>query len=457
MPFKDNESISLSIMNGKHYFLVWIFLLIFSFTHAQNTKQGYSIDVEILGASGNEVLLAHRYGDKFFTDDTIHMDDDGRGRFSGTTALQHGMYQVVLPDKTFFDFFIEDHQHFGLKTVVGKFVQSNQAVDEHFNQVFFNWHRASSKYRNTPEMQTVWDTTLQSLGTSLAGKFLASLMPFKIPEELKTNEGFQNNQLAQYHYYKDHFFDNTDLSDPKLLRTPVIHNKLNQFFSKVAPPQPDSLAFYCDLVLEKTSLSKEVFRYTLQFLINYYSDPKIMGTDAVYVHLAEKYYLSGKAEWIDELNLNQIANRVKELKPLLIGRQAPPLKGLQTPDGQPVSPFDYSGKWTILYFWEPDCGHCKTATPALFKDYEFFKSVDAEVFAINTRLDMDSWNAFIAEHELVWVNLYAPLNIRELLENYQAWSTPILYILDSDKKIVAKDLSVEQVKDYLTYLDKQKI
>ncbi|MCK5822106.1 MAG: DUF5106 domain-containing protein [Bacteroidales bacterium] len=443
-------------MNVKHYFLVLALVSGLTEIKAQDKESGYSIQVEIQGISDTTLILAHRYGDKFFTDDTLRLNSNGIGAFNGEEQLLSGMYQIVFPDKSFFDFFIEDNQHFLVKTKLGSFIENNISIGNRYNQLFFDWHRASAKYRNTSEMKIIWDTTLQSAGESLVGKFLVSLRPFSIPEHIQKQKGFSENQLAQYHYYKDHFFDNTDLSDSNLLRTPVIYNKLKQFFSKVAPPQPDSLAYYADLVLDKTSGSPEVFRYTLQFLLNYYSDPKIMGTDAVYVHLAEKYYLSGKADWIDDDNLKHIANRVKDLKPLLIGRSAPLLKGLMTPEGQPVNPFELGNKWTVLYFWEPDCGHCKTSTPELHKDYDYLKSVGAEIFAINTRHDIPSWNAFIAEHELSWINLYSPSNIRGILENYQAWSTPLLFIIDSNMRIIAKDLSVSQVKDYIEHLHQQK-
>lgn len=441
-------------MNVKHYFLLFLLFFSLKISQAQESGPAYSIEIKINGIADTTLILAHRYGDKFFTDQTISLNSEGKGVFEGDEVLMHGMYQIVLPNKSFFDFFIEENQKFKINSTAGDFLNSNHAIGNPLNELFFDWYRASAIHKNSPEMIIIWDTTIQSAGNSLLGKFLNSLQPFSIPEEILKQDGFRTDQLAQYHYYKNHFFDNTDLADPRLIRTPAIHNKLNQFFTKVAPPQPDSLIYYSDLVLEKTSSSSEVFRYTLQFLINHYSDPKIMGTDAVYVHLAEKYYLSGIADWIDEANLKQISNRVRELKPLLLGRKAPKLVGLQTPEGLPTDPFQSNSKWKILYFWEPDCGHCKKATPDLFREYDYFKSIDAEVFAINTRLDMDAWTKFIAEHELAWVNLYSPLNVREVLENFQAWSTPIIYILNGNNEIVAKDLSVAQVKEYMQYLVK---
>lgn len=439
-------------MNVKQYIFLCLLLTGIA-VQAQTNKVGHEIQVQIQGISDTSLILAHRFGDKFYTDDTIRLDQNGRGVFAGPKELDPGMYQLVLPDKSFFDFFIDQNQNFSIQSKAGQLLEHSKAIGESMNQLFFEWQRAHLNLRNTPAMKEVWDTTLLAAGLSLVGKFLTSLRPFEIPEQLLNKEGFKDNQLAQYHYYKDHFFDQTDLSDSRLLKTPVILNKLSQFFTKVAPPHPDSLALYCDWVLAKAAPSPEVFQYTLQFLLNHFSEPQLMGTDAVYVHLAEKYYLNGRADWIDADNLKQITNRVNELKPLLIGRLAPRIKGLQTPDNKPVDPFEENHKWSVLYFWEPNCGHCKKATPELFALYPYIKSIGGEVYAINTRLDLIAWNDFIAEHELSWVNLYSPDHTREILENYQAWTTPLVYILDSKKQIIAKDLAVSQVKEYMEYLN----
>lgn len=417
--------------------------------------QQCQIELDIDGINDTSLILAHRYGDKFYTDDTIRLDPAGKGEFIRDSLYPAGMYQLVFPDKSFTEFFLDDDQQFTLKTRYPDFLNNNQAIGHLDNQLFYNWYRASALYRNKPEMTLVWDTTLQAAGNSLTGQFLAALQPFQFPDSLRSDQEFMSDQLAQYHFYKAHYFDQVKMNNPDLLRTPIIHNKLNGFFEKIAPPQPDSITYYADQVLSLTEPSREVFRYVLQWLLNYYSEPKIMGTDAVYVYLADKYYLSGIADWISEDNLNLIKSRVEELRPLLLGREAPLLEGLQTPEGEPVDPFESNAQYKILYFWEPDCGHCKTATPELFALYPDLKKNGFEVFAINTRINKESWMTFIAEHELTWVNLWAPNLVRNVLQAYQAWSTPKLIILNNKNQIIAKDLAVSQVKDFITYMNKQ--
>lgn len=426
--------------------------LLLSSLPCQVAGQGHQIRVEIAGIGDTSLILAHRYGHRFYTDDTIRLDASGSGVFESEQPLAHGMYQLVFPDKSFTEFFVDEDQEFTIQTRYPDFIQHNRAIGHGGNQLFYDWYRASALLRDQPGMKVVWDTTLQAAGNSLVGQFLKALRPFTLPDHLKNDPDFMNNRQAQYQHYKAHYFDEVNLTNPALIRTPIIHNKLSSFFEQVVPPHPDSISAYCDLVLEKTRPSEEVFRYTLQWLLNYYSDPKLMGTDAVYVHLAENYYLTGVADWISEENLNLIRSRTEELKPMLIGKQAPAVDGLLTPEGEMVNIFEREHRYKILYFWEPDCGHCKTATPELFALYPGLREKGVEVFAIHTRLNDESWLTYIAEHELTWVNLWAPYHMRELIEAYQAWATPKLVVLDSQNRIVGKDLAVSQLKDFIDHL-----
>ena len=79
-----------------------------------------------------------------------------------------------------------------------------------------------------------------------------------------------------------------------------------------------------------------------------------MGIDKVFVHLAENYYLKGKADWVDNELLSKMRKRANEIKPILIGKPAPPLQVLDTS----LNTFDIKSldaKFTVLYFYDPDC------------------------------------------------------------------------------------------------------
>ena len=154
---------------------------------------------------------------------------------------------------------------------------------------------------------------------------------------------------------------------------------------------------------------------------------------------------------MDEKNLNSIQTRVQALKPLLLGQPAPKLIGLETPEGEVIDIHNLDAKLIILYFWEPDCGFCKTATPKLMNVYKDFQDRGVKVVAVNTRDEKEPWEKFIAEHELTWINVYPPLNSLDAINKYDAFSTPKLFILDHDMKILAKDIGVDQAPDVLNH------
>ena len=119
---------------------------------------------------------------------------------------------------------------------------------------------------------------------------------------------------------------------------------------------PDSLIKEADMLATKSKANKEVFGYTVWYITNQYELPKVMGTDGVFVHMAEKYYLTGAMPVSDSSTLKNIRDKVKVLKPLLVGKQFPALSvsdSLQRPINLPTLKGDY----TVMFFYDPECGH----------------------------------------------------------------------------------------------------
>jgi len=439
--------------------------------------QGFRIGVTIPELAGKDVILSHRIGLKFFTDDTIKLQQDGHSTFLGDTLLPQGMYQLVFPDKKYVEFFIGPVQFFDIRTRLNSPNDSLIFTGSTENSRFAKWQNDYSKIRLrtaylqdrlkkgglqkdssdllTKELRTlqgatnfVWDQAITDLKGTLPGEFIQGLRSVKIPDSLMALKG-QQGQYKQYLYLRTHFFDNVPLNDERLLYTPLIETKLDQYFNQLVPPFADSIIREARVLIEKTRSKPDIFQFTLQYLINLYSDPKVMGTDAVYVWLAENYYFTGQAWWITPDNLQGIKARVAELKPLLIGALAPPLLGLENPEGVPVSLDSFKSRFLIVYFWDPGCSHCKETTPKLFAQYEELKSLGADVLAVDTHVEKPDWISFINEHKLTWNNAYSATFFRENTESWQAWSTPRVFILGPDRKIIAKDIGFDQVKSFL--------
>ena len=150
---------------------------------------------------------------------------------------------------------------------------------------------------------------------------------------------------------------------------------------KLTPQHPDSMIQSIDYLLEEMKSSEETFKFYLIHFLNKYAGSKVVGMDKVYVHLAENYYCKGLAPWTDEEQLAKICDNARRLKPILIGKKARNITG-KDKDGKSHNLLDSKTDYTILYFWAPDCGHCKKMTPFLIDFHEKFKSKSVSIMTI---------------------------------------------------------------------------
>jgi peroxiredoxin len=179
-----------------------------------------------------------------------------------------------------------------------------------------------------------------------------------------------------------------------------------------------------------------------------------MGMDAVFVHLVEKYYVAGDAFWLNDEQLNKVISRAYSIAPNLIGQQAPPLE-VKDSSLKPVSLYTTKAKYTVLVFWDPTCGHCKIEVPRLDSAYKAsWKSKGVAMVGFKTEGTKEEWQNFIKQYKLNgWIHAWDPdaqSNFRRL---YDVYSTPVVYLLDEKKKIVAKRLGVEQLNEFIDKME----
>ena len=119
--------------------------------------------------------------------------------------------------------------------------------------------------------------------------------------------------------------------------------------------------------------------------------------------------------------------------------------------------YDIEARYTILYFWEADCGHCQTATPVLHEAYSRLKDKGVEVISvhvINSIEGKEKWVDFVNENQLLgWLNCWSPYS-NEFRKSYNLQSYPQLFVLDKDKVIVAKRVTPEQAEQIINNLIK---
>ena len=182
-----------------------------------------------------------------------------------------------------------------------------------------------------------------------------------------------------------------------------------------------------------------------------------MGFDKIFVYMVDKYFLSGEMDyWSNDLLKNNLKERADQLKNSLIGMQAPNLT-LATINREPKSIYDLKNTYSVLYFYDPDCYHCKKETPVLKSFYDS-TSYDVGVFTISVDTSMQKMSNYIKEMKIEdWVNTNGTQSYdNDFQKLYDALTTPTIYLLNEKKEIIAKKIAAKQLEEVITNYENMK-
>jgi thiol-disulfide isomerase/thioredoxin len=393
-----------------------------------------------------------------------------------------------------------ENQHFTVENDTSDLFKNIKFSGSDENKIFYEYQKMLSKKRNeikklqeekknakTDTEKVLFEKKIKDIDKEVkeyikkiissnpnlfTAKFIKATLDIEIPDAPKDANGKIIDSLFQYKYYRAHYFDNFDISDPRLLRTPLYESKIKTYIDKVIPQIPDSIYPEIDMLIAKSRTSPELLRYMLVTLFNHYGQSQIMGFDAVALYLADKYYIK-EATWSDSSYIKKLKDQVAKQLPLIIGKIAPDIQLVYVPSEHFITAADSSkefkrnpyvgdffnlsqvkANYIILYFWEADCGHCKKATPIMYNVAQKLKNKGVQVISINLLFGEDGkekWVNYVNENKLYdWINAWNPYDYK-FKELYDVTTTPTIYILDKDRKIIAKHISPEQCEEIISH------
>ena len=437
--------------------------------------QGYNIAVQLKGYKAGTVYLGHYMGKTTYVMDSAQIGPDGSAVLKGGETQPGGIYLIVLPGKQrYFEILLDKVQAFSIVADTANLITGTEFKNSPDNTMFSNYNKFIAQ--NSAEIQqklaaarTAEDSAkvrplMESFGKQLqeyrgrvvtdhpqsllAGIFKAMREP-AIPPVPKKADGSLDSTYP-YRVYKSNYWKEVNLADGRLVRTPVLETRLDRYFNQLVPPVPDSVILEADAIIAKTKKDKESFKFVLWWITRNYENSSIMGMDAVFVHLVEKYYMKGDAYWLNEEQKNKIIERAVTIAPNLIGQQAAPLV-LQDTAAKRASLYDIKSKYTVLVFWDPTCGHCITEVPKLDSAFNAsWKKKGVAMYGVRTDGTKDEWMKFIREKRLSgWIHAWDPEYKSNYRKFYDVYATPVVYLLDEHKKILAKRLGVTQLDEFL--------
>jgi peroxiredoxin len=397
-------------------------------------------------------------------DGTVHLRRD--------TALPSGLYYLVVPGDILFQFLLDQDQQFTFTADAQAPITSVKLDGSFDNELLYQnlvWEQGfqpriaqvEAQLRATPATDPNWEVLRQQLD-QLVQERKQHIQTYQVkhPEmfftqyklagqnpdlrDIRLPEGGYDEAQRLYHYRKA-FWDNTPLADTRLLRTPIIHGKLVTYLTQLTPQVHDSVVKYADLLIEKTRVQRDVFKFVVNWIAIHYHEPQEMGMESVFVHVVDKYFTDQDAFWATPEELRDIRKEVEEMRPSLVGKVGQDLT-CQNLHGAQESLYDLRGRATILFIWNYECEHCQEQAPGMRKLYDRYHWRGLEIFSLCTGTDEAAWRAFIQRYRIdPFHNVFDPQYASDYYRKYHVDVTPECYVMDAQHKIVCKDLKPDQL------------
>ena len=469
-------------------------LLLVSCILNARSQDGYSIHLHLKPYTSGKVYLGYYYGKMKALADSAMLNPNSDGVFSGKEKLPGGVYFIVSPNRAIlFELLIDSIQHFSISADTTSLPASVVFTGCPDNTIFQEYTRftaakgqeiiATQKELATRRSKTdsaaireklkTLNGELQQYRNKLSAKYPTSLLATlfhllkepEVPPAPKSTGGKYDSGFA-YRYFKSHYWDGVDFTDPRLTRTPIFEPKLDKYFRELVPPEADSIQREADMMLLQARVSPPMFQYLMVYFVQKYVNPEYMGQDAVFVHLFEKYINTGETEFFTEKYRKFLNDRAYSLMANLIGQPAANLEMVDTA-GKPRPLYGVDAPFIVICFWDPTCSHCKDIVPRLDSIYQAkWKTEGVRIYGVMVDGGREQWLQFIKDHNLAdWIHVYETKAHADSTETagqpsfrqlYDVYQTPILYLLDKNKRIIAKKLSYLQLDQVIDLKLRQK-
>lgn len=466
---------------------VALLICMFFLSAGVSAQDGYEIKVTFKPFKNQYIHLGHYFGNSYPVIDSVLLDENSTGIFKGPKKLPGGIYLVGYPGRNgFFEFLLDKNQRFSIiadsSTIKEGIRFINSPENEQFNQyqleMTVQGKKASAIQQELANARTKEDSVKaqeKKAGIDKAVKEYREKIIRKNPDDLLPallvcmrepeltgrlkNPRNLDDSVEAYQYFKSHYWDGVNFWDGRLCYTTFFENKLDKYYNDLVALNPDSVIMEIDKMLGPASINAEMTRFLLVKFVNRYLNQKYMWEDAVFVHLFEKYFASKTYPWLNPQGRKMITDRAYSLMSNILGTPAP---DIELPDRSGTIRQLYAEKaaFTLVAFWDATCGHCKEVLPQLDSFYRAkWKAAGLRLFAVSKETDgsKKDWLDFITEKKLEdWVHVYysktddkarIDANIPGYSQLYDVQTFPTLYLLDKDKRIIAKKLSYKQMDE----------
>ena len=271
-------------------------------------------------------------------------------------------------------------------------------------------------------------TTATQKGRQQSLQFIPALAPAILSNEQKAE------------YMREHYWDKFDFADTTFINQIDSTKMLTAFAVYTAGYIPDSLAYkYMPRLMQRASTSKRMYTYFLMLAEGVLHDPNSpLRNDEKYIPILEG---AVQSYWLDEYERMPYEYDLEMARQNRIGRTANDFT-YTLASGRTATLHNIKADYTLIFISNPGCPMCRevkeqiTTSPML---QELIERKELKVLVIYPDTDLEAWREHLQNYPASWINGYDADQRIEKERLYDLKAIPALYLLDKQKRVMAKD------------------
>jgi thiol-disulfide isomerase/thioredoxin len=450
-----------------------LFLIFLTTLAFHVSAQNYAFDAKIKNLNSQRAYLRGFKGEQ-----TILLDSasvlEGCFKFSLLKGYKPGVYMIVLGESDNSNFtssvpfsfdFIFNQENIHVESDNKNLIDSMKFIGSAENEIFYSFLKNAKIFnqkqyliRSLLDIYPDGDPLYSSLSeeyiniqqnnsrllTDLTGRLPGSVAASIIKLNLGPiiDPSIKGTRINEF--YREHYFDLLSFTDERILNTPYCEKKFIEYFSFYVNPdltnleQEKEYSKAIDKIMDKVSVNPVIYDYALNLLIDTFEKYNL---ESVLVYIAENYIEGGCETNSKKLMEKRLAGYQK----MAVGKKGPDILMLDE-NGTQIRLYNLKSEYVLVLFWASWCPHCANMLPQLKKWYDS-KTINLEVYAVSIDSSRFIWEENLLMNNYGWINTctFAGWNDKAA-KDYNIYATPTMFLLDRERKIIAKPLTYREFR-----------
>lgn len=416
-------------------------------------QKGSKLKMKIEALKGVHSELWYYYGNEERFLDSVRFGENGLANYYSEEPLKKGLYKLVLPNTNSFELIITESKvvlHTDLATPIQSMVVKKSEENKKYYEMqkFISSKRSSlNKLIKAKDAQEISNAEFEQQSKALGedvyryklelidtckGMLVADLVKAGMNPEIDTA------QQEPYVHYLSQYLDQINFGNSALLHSPIMYSRVVEYVDQVVAPYPDEKKKAIEDILKRCQENKEVENYFTKVFIEKYEDLQVVGHDELFVFLVKEHLT--KTDYSTERK-KKLTDKAQLLEQLLRGKQFL-ISGVE--DGESLKTVE--AKYTLVLVWGENVS--KKELELLYDFGRSYEKYGLKIFAVSLADNFDKLNV---GQESRWVNVKGDSFFKQEL----LMDKPLMLILlDQDKKVLARDISLDFLIDTINAWEK---